>query len=396
VTGIVSAAGPYPAQTGISAAADTAATAGTNPAGITRFDSRNTRFELLGFFTDNTWESRLGDTGPTITSDDDGTTVVPSGNLVLPFRDRWWFGFTVLGSAFSEDYDDGWPGRYFIEEYELLYVSAFPSIATKLTDKLSVAGSLAITYTSYEQEKAVPNVDPGSGDGTLKIDTDGTTLGFAVSGLYEFNDRTRLGLVYRSELDPELDGDADFSNLTPTTEALLDAAGLLNADVDVASRTPQAINAGVYHEMADTSAVTFDLVWSDFSEFKLSEIYVNGDQLSETAAVYEDIFALSAGYNRPINHRWRIGFGAFYVDDMIEDDERTITLRLDSIWSAGVGVEWQWNDRRAISASLNYLKIDDAPLTSPEIPGIGSMTGTFTDRQTIYLQIGMDVGSGAR
>ena len=123
---------------------------------------------------------------------------------------------------------------------------------------------------------------------------------------------------------------------------------------------------------------------------------MNGDQLSETEAVYEDIFALSAGYNRPINNRWRIGFGAFYVDDMIEDDERTITLRLDSIWSAGVGVEWQWNDRRAISASLNYLKIDDAPLTSPEIPGIGSMTGSFTDRQTIYLQIGMDVGSGAR
>jgi long-chain fatty acid transport protein len=390
---IVYAAGPHPAQTGISAAATDASTAGTNPAGITRFDSRNTRFELLGFFTDNTWEGRIGNTGPTVRSDDDSTTIVPSGNMVLPFHENWWFGFTMLGSGFSEDYEDGWPGRYFIEEYELLYLSAFPSVATKLNEKLSVAGSLAITYTSYEQEKAVPNVDSAA-DGMLKIDTDGFTLGFALSGLYEFTDRTRLGLVYRSELDPELDGDAEFSNLTSATEAVLDAAGLLNANVEVTSRTPQAITAGIYHEFADTSGISFDVVWSDFSEFKLSEIYVNDDQISETDAIYDDIFAVSVGYNRPIHDRWRIGFGAFFVDDMIEDDNRTITLRLDSMWSAGLGVEWQWKGKRAISATLNYLEIDDGPLASPAIPGIGSVTGQFTDRQTVYLQIGMNVGSG--
>ena len=142
---IVYAAGPYPAQTGISAAADNASTAGTNPAGITRFDSRNMHFELLGFFTDNTWEGRIGAAGPSIRSKDDGTTIVPSGSMVLPFRDNWWFGFTILGSAFSEDYDDGWPGRYFIEEYNLFYVSAFPSVATKLNEsgvRISVYASL--------------------------------------------------------------------------------------------------------------------------------------------------------------------------------------------------------------------------------------------------------------
>ena len=71
------------------------------------------------------------------------------------------FGFTLLGSGLSDDYEDGWPGRYLIEEYYLLYISAFPSIATKLTDKLSVAASLALTYTRYEQEKAVKKPGPG-------------------------------------------------------------------------------------------------------------------------------------------------------------------------------------------------------------------------------------------
>lgn len=93
------AAGPYPAMTGLSASADSAAVAGSNPAGMTRFDSRVMRGEILAFFTDNTWEGQLGNTGATVVSNDTGTTVVPSGNLVLPFRDNWWFGFTILGSG---------------------------------------------------------------------------------------------------------------------------------------------------------------------------------------------------------------------------------------------------------------------------------------------------------
>lgn len=395
IAGTAGAGGPYPSQTGISASADNAATAGSNPAGMTRFDSRNMRFELLGFFSDNTFEGQIGGAGPTFRSDDESSTIVPSANVVLPFRDNWWFGFTILGSGFSDDFGD-WIGRYFIKEYELIYLSAFPSLATKLTDKLSVAGSLAITYSSYTQVKAVPNVDDPLQDGRLDIEADGFTVGFSLSGLYEFSDRTRFGLVYRSELDPSLEGNAEFSGLTPTTEAILDAAGLLNATVDVKSRTPQAVNAGIYHEFADTGALTFDAIWVDFSEFRLSEIYVNGDQIIETNPIYDDILAFSAGYSRPLGDRWRIGFGAMFIDDMIEDDNRTITLRLDSMWSAGIGLEWRWKDDRTISASLNYLEMDEAPTTSPSLPVVGSITGRFTDRQTIWLLVGMSLGDGPR
>ena len=97
--------------------------------------------------------------------------------------------------------------------------------------------------------------------------------------------------------------------------------------------------------------------------------------MSENDAEYEDIFALSASYSRPIADRWRIGFGAMYVDDMIDDDKRTLTLRLDSRWSLGFGFQWRWKDDRWISATLNYLEVGDDPVNSPPIPGIGSVTG---------------------
>ncbi len=350
------------------------------------------RYELLAFFTDNTWEGQLG-SGPSFRSEDSTTTLVPVGNLVLPLKNDWFFGFTMLGSGFSDDYADDWPGRYLIEEYTLLYISAFPSIAKKVNDKLSLGASLALTYTDYEQIKAVPN-DPGLDDGRLKVNADGTTVGFSLSSLYEFSPRTRVGFVYRSELDPSLDGKAKFSNLGPVTESVLDAAGLLNASIDIESRSPQAINAGLYHEFTDSSAVTFDVVWADFSEFLLTEIYVNGDQLAETAVSYDDIYAFSASYSRPVSDRLRIGFGAMYVDDMVEDDERTLTLRLDSLWAAGVGLEWQWTPERAVTFNLSYIQLDDAPVVSPSIPVLGSVSGEYSDRGTIFLEVGLSYGAG--
>ncbi len=392
ISGASLAAGPHPALTGMSAAADDASVAGKNPAGMTRFDKRVMRGEVLAFFSDNTWEGQIGDS-VTFRSVDEDSTIIPSGNMVMPFKDKYWFGFTILGSGFSDDYGDAWPGRYFITEYDLVYISAFPSIATKINDKWSIAGSLAITYTSYEQDKAVVNLPPGTEDGNLNIDTDGTEIGFALSALYEHSEKTRFGFSYRSELDPDLDGNADFSNLSPATEAILDAAGLLGANVDVSSRQPQSFLAGLYHEFQNDHNVTFDVLWSDFSEFKLSEIYVSGNQVTESDVDYDDIFAFSAGYNRPINDRTWIGFGVMYADDMVDDDERTMTLRLDSLWSAGIGVTWQWTDRRMLTANLNYLKIDDAPVNSPSLGPIGSVTGRYTDRETIWLQVGLSLGT---
>jgi long-subunit fatty acid transport protein len=101
------------------------------------------------------------------------------------------------------------------------------------------------------------------------------------------------------------------SGLTTTTEDLLRAVGVLDAEPTATSRTPQSINAGIYHEFGDTSAITVDVVWMDFSEFSLTEIYIDGDQLIPTDPTYEDFFALSIGYQRPLSERTRIGFGVF-------------------------------------------------------------------------------------
>ncbi len=99
-------------------------------------------------------------------------------------------------SGFSDDLGD-WPGRYFLESYGSVYASAFPSLAWRLDKQWSVAGSAAITYTSYQQERRVANIfDPGLGDGRSKIDTDSVEYGFGPSTLYEYSEKTHWGLTH--------------------------------------------------------------------------------------------------------------------------------------------------------------------------------------------------------
>ena len=391
IAGSVSAR-PYAGLSGLAASADSAATAGTNPAGIMRFDDSSQRVELLVFFSESTWGGQLGD-GEAYKSDDSTDVIVPSGYFVKPINDDWSVSFTILGSGFSDDLGE-WPGRYVIESYDSLNISAFPSIAYRVNDKLSIAGSLSLTYASYEQERRVANLfDPTFGDGSAELDTDGFDAGFGLSMLYEINDRTRWGLSYLSEVDPELDGDTKYRGLGPNTERVLEAGGFLNSDLEVRSRSPQSLLAGLYHEFDNNHAVTIDLAWADFSRFQLSEFYFDGEAIADNDTEYQDIWAIAGSYSWPLSSRWMMSVGGFYATSGVEDEDRSIILRLDELWSVGVEAEWQWTEHRNVLFGVSYLTLGDAPVDAVEIPQLGSTQGEYSSRDIIMLRLGMTFGA---
>ncbi len=384
---------PYPLGTGLAAAADSAQTASSNPAGISRFSQRALYGDVLLFTSESEWESEFSGTGTQFNSKDSSETVVPRVAIIQPINEKFSTSFTFLGTGFSDDLGD-WPGRYFIESYDSVFISAFPSLAYRIDEQWSVATSVAITYTSFEQERAVRNIfDPGFGDGRSKIEADSVEVGFGLSTLYQSSPRTRWGLTYSSEINPSRDADNDFSGLGPNTEAVMRRVGILDADVTIESTSPQSMLAGAYHEFANNTAVTVDLAWLNFSNFRLSEFYYNGESFARNQAQYNDIYALSASYTWPATNRWMLGVGGLVTNQMIDDEERTMTLRLDALWSLGLAAEWQWTDSRTVKMSVSYIGMDDAPVSTPAIPGFGSLEGKFTSRDTVQFQIGMSWGS---
>jgi long-chain fatty acid transport protein len=384
---------PYPLGTGLAASADSAQTAGSNPAGIARFTERAVGVELLWFDSESEWESAFSGTGARFNSSSSGGTVVPRLAVVQPVNDRLSASFTFLGTGFSDDLGE-WPGRYFIKSYDSVFVSAFPSLAYRIDEQWSVAASTAITYTRFEQERAVRNIfDAGFGDGLSRIEADSVEFGFGLSALYQSSARTRWGVTYNSEINPRRSADNEVSGLGPNTEAAMQRLGLLERDLTVESTSPESVFAGVYHEFADGSAVTVDLAWINFSSFRLSEFYYDGEAFRRNDSSYDDIYALSASYTWPAADRWMLGVGALVTNQMIDDEQRSMTLRLDAVWSVGATAEWQWRDARRVMIGLSYFGLGDAPVTTPSIPGLGSLEGRFNSRRTLLLQLGMSFGS---
>jgi len=384
---------PYPFGTGLAASADSAQTASSNPAGISRFSQRAVEAEILYFTSESEWESEFNGRGTQFNSKDSGETVVPRVAVIQPISDSINASFTFLGTGFSDDLGD-WPGRYFIKSYDSVFVSAFPSLAWRIDDQWSVAASAAITYSSFEQERAVRNIfDRGFGDGLSKVEADSIEVGFGLSTLYQASARTRWGLTYSSEINPSRDADNDITGLGPNTEAVMRRLNILDTDITIESTSPQSMLAGVYHEFANDGAVTVDLAWSNFSEFRLSEFYYNGTSFARSDPQYNDVYALSTSYSWPASDRWMLGIGGLATNQMIDDDERTMTLRLDALWSLGLAAEWRWTDSRRVKMSVSYIGMDDAPVSTPSIPEFGSLEGNFTSRDTLLLQVGMSWGS---
>jgi long-chain fatty acid transport protein len=385
-------ANPYPGLTGRIATADSAATAGNNPAGSTRFEKRAFEVELMVLSSESTWESGFSEAGSTSKSSDSSDTYVPRVFLVQPINEELALSFTLLGVGLSDDLGD-WPGRYFLKSYDSLYASAFPSLAWRIDNQWSVAGSVAITYTSYQQERRVANIlDPGFGDGRSEIETDSVEYGFGLATLYEYSDKTRWGLTYNSEIDATQSGDNKFSGLGPNTGRVMAELGILDREVKVKSTSPQSIWLGFFQEFDNGHALALDAAWIDFSNFKLSEFYFNGSAFLETDARYNDVYGFSVAYTWPIAKRWRLGVGGLATNQFIDDDQRTSSLRLDAIWSAGVAAERQWDAGRRLKFSLSYLDFGDAPVDSAPIPGLGSYSGSYTSRSTLLFQLGISWG----
>ena len=68
------------------------------------------------------------------------------------------------------DYEDGWVGRYYVQEVKLQALGVQPALAYRVTDWLSFGAGVVALYGVLEEKVAVNNIGPNEADGKLKIE----------------------------------------------------------------------------------------------------------------------------------------------------------------------------------------------------------------------------------
>ena len=100
-----------------------------------------------------------------------------------------------------------------------------------------------------------------------------------------------------------------------------------------------------------------------------------------------DTWILSAGWGMPIDARWSAGLGVLYVHDPIDDEDRSVLLRLDSLWGVGASIEYKRDNGMTFGANLSWLFTGDAPVETKNLPVVGVIDGEFTDRTNMLLEM---------
>ena len=275
------------------------------------------------------------DSGTNVPGGNSGNAVgfIPGGSFFISSQvdDRWTLGFGSYSNfGLSENYDNDWSGRYYMQNSTLAGLSFVPSAAYKIDDQWSVGIGLQAMYGFLDAQLAVNN-DPlgilSRPDGQLKYKSEDWGFGGNAGLIFQPKEGTRIGLSYTSKVDLDFEDDLDFSNEDPIYSAL----NGVNTKLDVS--VPQTATLSLYQQIDSRWAMLASAGWQDWSEF--GEVYVQLDTDTQRATTldqeYDDTWHLSVGSQYQATEQLLWNLGVAYDSSAVSDSKRSRALPM--AWS---------------------------------------------------------------
>jgi long-chain fatty acid transport protein len=280
--------------------------------------------------------------------------------------------FSVSGAALDPNND--WAGRFQMQDIELLTITANPSIAYRATDWLSLGAGFAAMYASLDYKLAIAPINPpAGGNGQVKIDGDDWAFGFNFGALFELSPRTRLGVTYVSEIEPEFDGDLKVTGPGGNNRS---------TSSELKFTFPQLVRVGAYHELNDQWALLGTIGWEDWSSFDSFEISTDqGGGSIETD--WKDTYHFSGGVHYRPTEDWLLQTGITYDTSPVSDGNRSADLPMDRQIRYAVGVQHQLTEKLNIGGAFEFIDLGDAKIKSD------SLRGDYSENHIIAVAVNL-------
>jgi len=398
-----SASGMGNAFAGAAAVAEDASTIFFNPAGMTYLPGSQMVVAGHVIFPKADYGEKGSYMNPTFT----GNTPVP-GTLTGPeddggvtkFVPNFYFSYQVNEKLFAgiginapfglaTKYKDNWIGRYHAIKSDITTVNINPSLAYRVNDQLSIGAGISAQYIKATLSNAVdfgtvclgleaqsvlpPGTCAGAGitapftaDGKAEIEGTDWSWGFNLGAIYQFSDRTRVGLAYRSMISQDLEGRADFT-VPANFQAILNAGIPLFSDTDAAAGVdlPETLSLSLYHAFNEQWTLLADVTWTNWSRFdELVIEYANPNQPDTVQPEnWEDSWRYSVGVIYRPDQTWTFRGGLAYDETPIDKDtDRTPRIPgNDRTWIA-LGVGYRISDTMAVDVGYAHLFVDDTKI----------------------------------
>lgn len=370
------------ASAGRAALAEDASTAWGNPAGMTRLEGSQVLFGLQPIIV--TVEFDPG--GRTTTPGTDGGNAggfLPVGGIygvysILPELKVGASLNSYVGGSLN--YDDNWVGRYYTTEADLLTFNFNPVIAYRVLPWLSLGAGFSVQWAQVTSESAINNVVDQLPDGRLKYEDNNFGFGGNCGALFEIDDRYRVGITYRSQVDQSFDDVPSFAQVGPILQTALGNAGVLGHNLGLDVTIPQEVMLSGFGQVTDDLALMANFGWqhwSQFGQYSVSLASVPPRALAVDAN-FDDTFHGAVGAHYRLGAPTLLQLGFAYDSSAVSESHRGPAVPVDQQLRFAAGVLYDITDDYRLSFGYEFVSLGSAPINTTRGPLAGTLQGDFS------------------
>lgn len=300
--------------------ADTPAAVYFNPAGLTQLESGN---YISGGAAILSPSASYTDFAGNETQMTRQNFKLPHLYFVSDFGvDNWVFGVGGvsswgLGTSFAEDSF----ARYNATDADIAMIDSMVTAAYKFNDQVSFALGVNSVYSTVNKAKKL--AQGGLADGDFNLKGKDTAWGYRLATHYKMNEHHRFGLMYRSPLPLKYRGKAFLHELNAGAGySAIFGGDHFETNFAQELELPQSVALGYSFQPENKWTFNFDIEWFDWSSVEYDLVEWTEVLTVNQAAV------LNAG--NPSDRDWK------------------------SVWSAGLGLEYAWNDDFRLRSGYYY------------------------------------------
>lgn len=371
-----------------------------NPAVMTRFEGNTFQadvtaidlsYEFEGTATDGLGRPMTGGNG----GDAGGVTPVPAMSYIRKFDNGLALGAMISAPfGLKTEYEDGWVGRYLAHTSDVRIVDLTLSGAIDITDRFSVGIGAIVSRADVTLSKSVdfggllasngiPGFLPQSADGFVEVEGDDNGFGWLVGAHLRPTDNFAIGMSYRSEIDYELTGTADWT--APGAVSALPPLAPLFRDGGVTAKltTPSILSVGASWQVTDRFALMATYAETNWSSLREVRITFDGpDPDAVEPFEWKDTVFASIGAEFKLNDKWTLRGGVAHDETPTSLAHRTPRLPDDDRTWFSVGATWQVSDALDLNFGFSHIKPDDPKV---DITSGGThITGPFDGSANLY------------
>lgn len=383
------------AYAGSGAAAGDASVVINNPAAMSLFDQTTVQGDVhaidLSYEVDATGTDAFG---RPLTGGDGGNaggvSPVPAISAIIPLGETGLTFGAAINAPFGlkTEYDSDWKGRYHSVESDVKIIDLTLALSLDVTERFSVGAGLILESAEVTLSNAIDfgsavcrpsaatgglpppfclplggnTYGPQQNDGFAEVHGKDTSLGWNAGLHWRPTDNFAIGLSHRSEVDHELEGEADFTVPANVSPILGVAAPGQYVDADVVAKltTPSVTTLSAAWQITDAFALMADVSKTDWHSLQEINIDYDSNQANTVEQfAWEDTMFYSIGAEYALSDAFTLRAGLAYDETPVQDEHRTPRLPDNNRNWYSVGLTWNASEAMEISAAYTRVVVKD-------------------------------------